>query len=228
MSPIAPDTTQTVDGLFNWLARFKTRRGLAALLLAVNLGGVAYGFYYYSPQFALTPYYLWLFVPDSPLAVLWMVAVLALALSGRQSRWIDALAFVSLVKVGLWTAFVLLYYEDNFRILDAPLANLNFYLFWLHLGMVAEAFVLVKGFRGLGAGWPALVAWFLANDALDYFFPGFRHDGCIGTRPITVPCQDFHLLIPVTLALTVGSLALCWAMVRYAPRVRVASELRLV
>ncbi|HVL88323.1 MAG TPA: DUF1405 domain-containing protein [Candidatus Thermoplasmatota archaeon] len=204
----------SLSSLLEWLGGFRRERGWILILLVANLLGVAYGFYYYGRQFVLTPPYLWPLVPDSPLAVLLIVAALLLALAGRQNRWIDAFAFVANVKVGLWTAFVLLYYGPEFRIFDEPLLNLNFYLFWLHLGMAAEAFVLVRGMRHLRWGWLAVAGWFAFSDAMDYGFPGFEYAGCVGTRPITVPCRDFDVLIPVTIALTAASLALAWWMAR--------------
>jgi uncharacterized membrane protein YpjA len=52
-----------------FLERFARERTLLALLVVINLGGVAYGFYYYAPQFAITPAWLWPWVPDSPVSV---------------------------------------------------------------------------------------------------------------------------------------------------------------
>jgi len=40
------------------------------LIVAVNLAGTAFGFWYYRGQFARTPAELWVFVPDSPAATL--------------------------------------------------------------------------------------------------------------------------------------------------------------
>ena len=209
--------------LFGW---FKEHRIWAAAIALVNLVGIAYGFYYYGDQFTITPAWLWGFVPDSPLAVLWAeLALLAywLVPAARRGRWLwlDALAFVGNVQVGLWTTYVLVAYEPAFHTLDflqgeGPM-DLNTILWVGHLGMAALGLIFVKGIRDAtpAARWTAIgvaAASYVANDILDYFGPDFVGRGC-GMRPFTVPCnaaQETTLTI-VTFALTAGSvLALIW------------------
>ncbi|MCA1814678.1 MAG: DUF1405 domain-containing protein [Halobacteriales archaeon] len=191
---------QRLDALLAWLAKFRQRAGLAWLLVLVNLGGVAYGFLYYGAQFGVTPWYLWPFVPDSPLSTGFFALALALHQLRRGSRLVDWLAFVANVKVGLWTGYVLLHYDAQFGIFVQPLTNLNFWLFWLHLAMAAQAFVLATSLRP-GRGMLAANAFFAADILMDYAYPGFAYGGCIGTKPITVPCSDHELLLGVTVAL---------------------------
>lgn len=211
---------RAVDG-FGW---FKERRAWAALIALVNLVGIAYGFYYYAAQFETTPWTLWWLVPDSPLAVLWAeLALAAYWLFPPWARgrwlWLDALAVVGNLQVGLWTCYVLLAYESSFHTLDflqgeGPL-RLNSVLWVGHAGMAALALVYVKGLRDARAWWAAAVAggYYLFNDALDYFGPDFAGTGC-GMRPYTVPCnaQEGALAV-VTFGLTLGALALlAWLM----------------
>lgn len=207
-----------LDALLAWLDRFRARRGLAALLVAVNLGGVAYGVLYYGAQFALTPAWLWPWVPDSPLSVGLFALALALHQLRRPSQLVDWLAFIANVKVGLWTGYVLLHYDAHFRTFDAPLANLNFWLFWLHLAMALQAFVLARSLR-LGRGALLAAAWFALDIAMDYGLAPFEHGGCRGTKPITVPCLDVGLLLAVTVALGLLAVGAGVALARSRNRV---------
>lgn len=205
---------------------FKEHRAWAALIALINLVGIGYGFYYYGAQFAVTPLSLWWLVPDSPLAVLW--AELALAaywfLPRQRGRWLwlDALAFVGNVQVGLWTCYVLLAYEKSFHTLDflqgeGPIA-LNSILLVGHLGMAVLGMIYVKGLREARAWWAVGIAaaYYLLNDIVDYFGPDYFGGGC-GLRPYTVPCIPAQepALIAVTFGLTLGSVAvLAWLMRR--------------
>jgi uncharacterized membrane protein YpjA len=198
-------------GLWDWLDQFRARRSLAALLIAVNLGGVAYGFAYYGLQFEVTPPWLWPWVPDSPLSVGFFALALALHQLRRPSPLVDWLAVIANVKVGLWTGFVLLHYDAAFHIFVAPLGNLNFWLFWLHLAMALQALVLARSLR-LGWWSGAAAGWFALDIAMDYGLAPVRFGGCTGTKPITVPCADLGLLVAVTIALWLLGVALAAAM----------------
>lgn len=201
-------------GVLERLGWFKRDPRARRAILAVNLVGIAYGFYYYGFQFEATNPLLWVFVPDSPLAVAYATAALALYEAGRRHDVLDALAVVANVKVGLWTAFVLVYYVDHFRIFTDPLTSLNFWLFWGHLGMALEAGIFLEDLRPLGPpGWAGVAGWFLLNDALDYGLvdPGY-FPGCDGLRPATVPCVAGKeaVLTWVTVGLTALGLAVAW------------------
>jgi len=129
---------------------FKRNKWWALLIGVINLVGIVYGFYYYGQQFAVTPWYWWLFVPDSPLAVLWAELALVAYWIGKPQRWLDALAFVGNVQVGLWTVYVLLAFAGDFHTLDflngGPLA-LNTVLLVGHAGMAALALIFVEDLR---------------------------------------------------------------------------------
>lgn len=159
-----------LDRFLDRLRIFRVHPLLAWPLLVGNLIAVWYGWTdYYAAQLATTPRYLWPFVPDSPNAVLTYVAVLVLQqLFRRRYAWLDLLAFVENIKVGLWTVFVLLYYYQEF-FSDHP--TLRWTLFWLHVGMIGQAFSLHRELRTSPPSWTAygLVAlWFVVHDALDY------------------------------------------------------------
>jgi uncharacterized membrane protein YpjA len=134
-----------LDRLLDRLHVFRTRPLLAWPLLLGNLVAVWYGWTdYYRAQLEATAAYLWPFVPDSPNAVLSFALVLLLSQLHRRYRFLDVLAWALNIKVGLWTVFVLLYYFERFFADDR---TLRWILFWLHVGMIGQAFVLHRRLR---------------------------------------------------------------------------------
>ena len=216
-------------GLLPWFHFFKAHRGWALAIALVNLVGIAYGFWYYRTQFAVTPAWLWWLVPDSPLAVLFAEAALVAHWLGRKPGVLDALAVIGNVQVGLWTCYVLLAYEGSFHTLDFAQGEgpvtLNTVLWLGHLGMAVLALVFLWGLRERARLEPRAVAWavgiatayYLLQDVVDYWGPDFRGVGC-GMRPHTVPCDGREpILALVTLGLTLlGAGLLAWATLRGA------------
>jgi uncharacterized membrane protein YpjA len=152
----------------------------AWVIVAVNLLGTAFGFWYYgfhplplsdpliTWQFVAEPPAMWPFVPDSPVATLFIAASLALWRLGRNSEIVNALAFFGCLKLGLWTPFVLLAFMEGFSYNSVLMYN---FLFWSHLAMVAEAFLIYRySDFPVGAVLVALV-WYGLNDLVDYFLP---------------------------------------------------------
>jgi len=141
---------------------------LAWLVVAVNLAGTAFGFWYYGFQFTIEPTVMWPFVPDSPMATLFIAGSIAAWKLGHRQPWLDALAFFGCIKLGAWTPYVLLAFYEDWSHLHPAMYH---FLFWSHLAMVVQAFVVHRysDFR-IGAVFVALV-WYGANDVVDYFVP---------------------------------------------------------
>ncbi len=142
---------------------------LAWPLVAVNLAGTAFGFWYYRFQFADTPVVMWPFVPDSPLATLFIALSIA-AWKLDAGPWAEALhllAFFGCIKLGFWTPYVQL-------ALNGP-SGIAAWLYWFlvtsHLAMVAEAFIIHRYAAFPGWAIAAAVAWHGGNDLVDYFVP---------------------------------------------------------
>ncbi|SER12927.1 Uncharacterized membrane protein YpjA [Gracilibacillus ureilyticus] len=72
------------------------------IVFIINLIGTIYGYYWYLPQLMDTPLIFTLFVPDSPTASLFFTIFLYFYMKGKNVPVIEALAFVSLLKYGIW------------------------------------------------------------------------------------------------------------------------------
>lgn len=167
------------------LHRFKTDWRLLAPLLALNLAGMVFGYYYYwqvgqfdpSSEY-YQPVWTWPLVADSPNAVLlFFVATVAYRVSSWRNKWLDAFAFTLNVYVGCWTTFLFLTYPDRMGTFDyASVAdgNANPVLFLAHMGMPLQAFVLAQDMRKDRWSLPALaviLAVLALYIAVDYWGP---------------------------------------------------------
>src|SRR6056297_1116604 len=151
---------ETTERLPRYLAPLPRRVETVALqyawvIVAINLVGTVFGFWYYIPQFRLEPLVAWPVVPDSPMATLFIALSLALYKLGRPNEYLNVLAFFGCLKLGLWTPYVLTVFADAFLatvvappqivpFLGQRLASKAMYgfLFVSHLGMAAEAFLI--------------------------------------------------------------------------------------
>ncbi|MFB6102398.1 MAG: DUF1405 domain-containing protein [Haloplanus sp.] len=208
------------DSLPRWLAplpRAVENLGLtlAWAIVATNLVGTAFGFWYYRFQFAAEPLAIWPLVPDSPVATLFIALSLALWKLGRSSEVVNALAFFGCWKLGLWTPLVLVAFADGF-LATTPLPMYAF-LLGSHLMMVVEAFVIHR-YSDFPVGAVAVaVAWYGLNDLVDYFLPliGTPHHTLLpgqrivdGTITHLAPVHDVAAAGAVVLTLTATFLAL--------------------
>lgn len=156
---------------------------LAVVVALINLAGTAFGFWYYRYQFSIEPLAAWPLVPDSPTATLFIALSLLFFRAGRPNEYLNALAFFGCIKLGAWTPFVLLAFAADFSYLHVAMYN---FLFWSHLAMVVQAFVLHRY-----ADFPVravfvAVVWYGLNDVVDYFVPivGTPHHTLIPAEPI--------------------------------------------
>ncbi|GAA0226317.1 DUF1405 domain-containing protein [Haladaptatus pallidirubidus] len=195
--PPREDLPWYVAPLPQWLEDFGLR--MAWVIVAVNLVGTAFGFWYYgfhpiplsdpliTWQFAVEAPEMWLFVPDSPVATLFIALSLGLWKLGRNSEWVNALAFFGCIKLGAWTPYVLAAFFSGFIGVGWPMYA---FLFVSHLAMVVEAFLIYRySDFPVGAVFVAVV-WYGFNDIVDYFVP------IVGT--------PHHTALPAQEALAMG------------------------
>ena len=168
-------------------------------IVAINIAGTAFGFWYYIPQFQLEPVVAWPVVPDSPTATLFIACSLALYKLGRSNEYLNMLAFFGCIKLGLWTPYVLTVFADAFLATVTPppqvvpLLGREFasnamyaFLFVSHLGMVVQAFLIYRYSNFPSRAILVAVIWYGFNDLVDYFVPivGTPHHTLLPVEPI--------------------------------------------
>lgn len=141
-------------------------RPFLILLFFVNMGGTIYGYIWYGWQLKITEPIFLIFVPDSPTASLFFTIVLGLWIFGKRSRLFEALAFVTLIKYGLWAVVMnlLTLWETG------SIGWIGWMLVVSHFAMALQAVLYIEHYR---FGWlsAALTAiWTLHNDVIDYVF----------------------------------------------------------
>ncbi|OIB57420.1 hypothetical protein BBD46_02410 [Natrialba sp. SSL1] len=150
-----------------WIENLGLR--LAWLVVAVNLVGTVFGFWFYTfetGQLLETPTVMWPFVPDSPMATFFAAAAIAAWKLGQPREWLTALAFYGNLTFGAWTPLVLLVALPEYS--DLLMWNV---LFWTHLAMVVQALVLHR--IGDFPPWAVGIAllWYGTGLIVDYFVP---------------------------------------------------------
>lgn len=176
------------------------------LVLIINLIGSAYGFWWYRDQLLSSPWYLWPIIPDSPgssfLFSCWLFAMIR----GKNPRWLGALAFISLLKYGFWTAIVL----PQHAIWSGHWTFEHVHLSLSHLSMAVEALLFSQRYK-VGVAWAAVaLGWMYFQDFCDYVW--------LGTHP-TLP-DDALLRSAGLIAL---GLSTVWGVyLLYTNRTRVA------
>lgn len=139
------------------------------VIVAINLVGTAFGFWYYRFQFERIPVEMWAFVPDSPGATLLIALALASWAIGRSSDTLATLAFFGNIKLGLWTPYALAVFYPQFLANTGP--AMYAFLFVSHLGMVVQAFVLHRMTDFPLKAVAIAIAWYTVDLLMDYFVP---------------------------------------------------------
>jgi uncharacterized membrane protein YpjA len=151
-----------INSIFS-LIRFKS---ILWFLLIVNFFGTIYGYYWYRYQITDTPNWLRVFVPDSPTASLFLCFVLLGYILKQQNGLLEAFAFVSLLKYGIWAVVMNLFV----LVIENGLDITAYLLIFSHAAMAIEAIILAPFFKV--RRWQLLLAsfWTLQDVIFDYVF----------------------------------------------------------
>ncbi|HFQ1437030.1 TPA: DUF1405 domain-containing protein [Staphylococcus aureus] len=154
------------------------QRSWLMMLLICNILGMIYGYIWYGEQLSHTPWQFKVFVPDSPTAILFLVISISLILIQKQNSIIDALAFVTLFKYGIWAVIM----NILFIIEQGDITVNGLVLMFSHSIMAVQAIYFYPRFKRSMIGISVAMTWVFLNDYIDYFHLQFPYYDFITTH----------------------------------------------
>lgn len=136
---------------------------MAALIIIDFLGSI-YGYYWYRYQLAENPWYLWPFIPDSPLSTTLTGLVLLLLLLDKNWPWLQLLAYTTIIKYGLWAVILI----SHFGLTGGSMTPEIWMLWFSHWGMALEGFIYLRHLKVSFGQWAVVGTWIFFNDFMDY------------------------------------------------------------
>ncbi|KKI54371.1 MAG: DUF1405 domain-containing protein [Staphylococcus equorum] len=173
-------------------------KGVLYFLLICNLLGTIYGYIWYGSQLSVSSWQFVPFVPDSPTASLFLCIALIGLIAGKNLPIIEALAFVSLIKYGVWAVImniIMFIQYDSVTIIGCM-------LILSHGIMAIEAFFFYPRFKITIPAFTIAVIWVFHNDIIDYVFMQYPYYDFIASHIEGVAYLAFWLsVIPLVLYL---------------------------
>ncbi|HGH5021119.1 TPA: DUF1405 domain-containing protein [Staphylococcus aureus] len=154
------------------------QRSWLMMLLICNILGMIYGYIWYGEQLSHTPWHFKIFVPDSPTAILYLVISISLILIQKQNSIIDALAFVTLFKYGIWAVIM----NILFIIEQGDITVNGLVLMFSHSIMAVQAIYFYPRFKRSMIGISVAMIWVFLNDYIDCFHLQFPYYDFITTH----------------------------------------------
>ncbi|HBI3614876.1 TPA: DUF1405 domain-containing protein [Staphylococcus aureus] len=154
------------------------QRSWLMMLLICNILGMIYGYIWYGEQLSHTPWQFKIFVPDSPTAILFLVISISLILIRKQNSIIDALAFVTLFKYGIWAVIM----NILFIIEQGDITVNGLVLMFSHSIMAVQVIYFYPRFKRSMIGISVAMTWVFLNDYIDYFHLQFPYYDFITTH----------------------------------------------
>ncbi|EAC4201609.1 TPA: DUF1405 domain-containing protein [Listeria monocytogenes] len=153
-------------------------RSFLRLLFFGNLLGAIYGYIWYIPQLQITEPRFWLFVADSPTAILFFTLALVGFLGKKHWPLMEALGFVCLVKYGLWAVGMNIFFMvDQGMLVWGSVA-----LILTHGFMAVEGILYAPFYRFRIGHFMIAAVWVFHNDVIDYV---------LGQMPIYMGLEKF-------------------------------------
>src|SRR5690625_2922276 len=148
------------------LYKLMFNRIFLVILLVCNFAGTVSGYIWYGGQLSITPWYFYPFVPDSPTATLFLCILIVLILMGKKWGLIDALAFTTLIKYGVWAVVMnmLTFMETGF------ISWVGLMLVASHGIMAVQAFLFLPHLEIKQWHLYAAAIWLFHNDVIDYVY----------------------------------------------------------
>ncbi|MCG7339661.1 DUF1405 domain-containing protein [Staphylococcus sp. ACRSN] len=135
-------------------------------LLICNVLGTIYGYIWYGTQLSVTSWQFKPFVPDSPTASLFLCIVIIAFLFGKQFPIVEALAFTTLIKYGIWAVImniIMFIQYDRVTVIGCM-------LILSHGIMAIQALLFYPRMQVTLLGFLISMIWLFNNDIIDYVF----------------------------------------------------------
>jgi len=174
-------------------------KGMLYFLLVCNLLGTIYGYIWYGSQISITQWQFIPFVPDSPTASLFLCIAIAGLIIGKNLPIIEALAFVSLIKYGVWAVImnIILFIQYDMITITGCMLILS------HGIMAIEAFIFYPRFKVTIVAFFITMVWVFHNDIIDYVFMQYPYYDFIASHVESIAYLAFWLsIMPLVLYLS--------------------------
>ncbi|CAD2075149.1 hypothetical protein JEOAER750_01140 [Jeotgalicoccus aerolatus] len=166
-------------------------------LLICNVAGTIYGYIWYGGQLSITPWYFYPFVPDSPTATLFLCILILLILFNKKFGLIDALAFTTLIKYGVWAVIMNLW---NF--IDMGFVSwIGLMLIASHSAMAVMAFMFLPYIEIKPWHFYVTAIWLFHNDVIDYVYMQYPRYGNLHPYASEIGYLAFWLTVIVLILL---------------------------
>ncbi|RIP34305.1 DUF1405 domain-containing protein [Staphylococcus gallinarum] len=139
---------------------------ILSFLLICNILGTIYGYIWYGTQLQATSWQFKPFVPDSPTASLFLCIAIIGFLLGKQLPIIEALAFTTLIKYGVWAVImniIMFIQYDHVTVMGSM-------LILSHAIMAIQALLFYPRMKVTLLGFLISMIWVFNNDIIDYVF----------------------------------------------------------
>ena len=174
-------------------------KGMLYFLLVCNLLGTIYGYIWYGSQISITQWQFIPFVPDSPTASLFLCIAIAGLIIGKNLPIIEALAFVSLIKYGVWAVIMNIILFIQYDMITITGCMLILY----HGIMAIEAFIFYPRFKVTIVAFFIAMVWVFHNDIIDYVFMQYPYYDFIASHVESIAYLAFWLsIMPLVLYLS--------------------------
>ncbi|UBH12199.1 DUF1405 domain-containing protein [Macrococcus armenti] len=136
------------------------------IIIACNILGTLYGYYWYAGQLQHAKWYFMPFIPDSPTASLFLVIALIAILLKKHLPLFETLAFITLFKYGIWAVVmnILVFIK-----LDT-ITTIGMMLLISHGIMAIQAIMFFPLFKINLKVMTICAVWVFHNDVIDYVY----------------------------------------------------------
>lgn len=151
-----------LEQIYFWIQN----KAFLTFIIICNLLGTMYGYYWYMGQLENTEWFFIPFVPDSPTATLFLIIALIGILLNKHLPLFEALAFVTLIKYGIWAVVMNIF--TFIELHEVTIVGLMLCI--SHAIMAIQAFLFLPLFKIKLKHCLITALWIFHNDVIDYVY----------------------------------------------------------